>query len=287
MMRRTLLITGGQGMLATDIAAVGEEGGFAVHAFGHAELDVTNPRQVREAMDAVRPDVVVHTVGLLVDPCETDPAEAHRVHVWGTGLVARHCERVGATLVHFSTCGLFGDAVRYYAEDDPVHCKTEYARSKHRAEAEAERWCRRTFTIRPGWLYGGHVTHKKNFVASRYQEAKREAVLKSAIDKHGCPTWTRDLARGTFALAETGEYGCYHLTNQGGGTRYEYVRRIVTAFGLATPVEPVDSSAFPRTAPVPACELLANRHCGYLGLPPLPPWQDALERYVRQIRAAL
>ena len=59
------------------------------------------------------------------------------------------------------------------------------------------------------------------------------------------------------------------------------------AFGLTTVVEEVDSSHFPRRAPVPNCEMLTSFNLGYAGLPPLPPWQEALSCYVRGIRDQL
>lgn len=284
---RRVLITGGKGMFASDCARLMEQSAFAVVALSHQQLDVTNRQQVIAAMQEVKPAIVVHTVGLSVDDCELHPAEAHRVHVWGTGLIARHCERVGAVLVNISTCGLFGDEKKFYAEYDLPSLKTHYARSKYLAEREAVHHCSRTFTVRPGWLFGGALEHKKNFVYQRYLEARRKDVLHSANDKFGCPTWTEDLVRGIIEVIETEEYGLYHLTNADGGSRYDYVKAIVDAFGLSTVVEAVDSHAYPRPAPVPACELLANQRRSFLGLAPLPPWRDAVERYVVRLKGLI
>ena len=284
-MREKMLITGGRGMLATDLALLAMKRGYEVLAFGHSELDVTRPDQVQSVLESFKPNIVVHTVGLAVDPCESNPQEAHRVHVKGTGLIAHHCQQVMATLVNLSTCGLFGDEHRFYSESDAVILKTEYARSKHQAEQEAIRCCERTYNIRPGWLFGGTPQHKKNFVYQRYLEAKMKSVIQSAGDKFGCPTWTVDLSQGILDLVETQEYGLYHLTNEGGASRYDYVKTIVDYFSLSTTVESVDSTFYPRKASVPDSELLENLRVKHLGLKLLPPWQEAIQRYIFSLKS--
>ncbi|MFQ5801465.1 MAG: SDR family oxidoreductase [Candidatus Methylomirabilales bacterium] len=283
-MKRKVLITGGQGMLATDLARVAETRGFEVVSLSHGQFDVIQPSQVRGVLEGLKPDYVIHTVGLGVDFCETNPEEAYRVHAWATGCIARHCQRLGATLVHISTCGLFGDEVRFYSEYDPVTLKTKYAHAKFLAELAAAGHCERTYNVRPGWLFGGTPAHKKNFVCQRFEEARGQPVLKSAGDKFGSPTYTEDLTVKLLELLATEEYGLYHISNEGGGSRYEYVKCIVEAFGLPTSVEMVDSSFYPRPSPVPGSEMLENLKVKFLGLRPLEPWQDAIRRYVSKLK---
>jgi dTDP-4-dehydrorhamnose reductase len=198
--------------------------------------------------------------------------------------VARECERAGAAFVSVSSCGLFGDDVRFYDEYDTPILKTQYARSKHEGERAACGWCRRAYVVRPGWLFGGRPEHARNFVVRRWEEARRVPVVASAGDKFGSPTFTEDLAARILDLLGTDAYGVYHVTNTGGGSRYDYVRHIVDTFALPVRVEKVDSSHHPRSAPVPACEMLDNFNTKFLGLPPLPTWQEAIERYVRKLR---
>ncbi len=271
-------------MLATDLAGVAGDRGYEVIGLSHAELDVTQPGQVRQALEQVRPAIVVNTPGIGVDTCEVEPEKGYRLHTWATGAVARHCQRIGATFVCISTCGLFGDETKFYSEYDPVQLKTLYARSKYLGEVAASQACDRTFVIRPGWLFGGAPEHRRNFVYQRFLEARREPVLRSANDKFGCPTSTEELAGKILEIVETKEYGLYHVTNQGSASRYDYVKCIVEAFGLGTPVEPIDSSSFPRPAPVPDCEMLENLNMKFLGLEPLVPWQEAIRRYVHTLK---
>ena len=286
-MSKKVLITGRQGMLATDLARVWAASGWEVIGLSHEQLDVTRHQQVREALEQARPDIVINTPGIGVDTCEVEPEKGYLLHSWAVERVARHCDRIGAAFVSISTCGLFGDEVKFYSEYDPVCLKTQYARSKFEGEQRAFQACSRSFIIRPGWLFGGTPSHQRNFVYQRFLEAKNSPVVRSADDKFGSPTFTGDVASKLLEIVETGEYGLYHLSNSGRTSRYDYVKCIVDAFGLSTEVEPVDSSLFPRVAPIPDCELLANLNLEFLGLAPMAPWQEALGRYVATLRKAL
>ena len=272
-------------MLATDLAAyLSGQGRYEVFPLSHREMDVTDSSRVFEAIEGIRPHLVIHTAALHVDPCEEDACEALRVNAWATRTLARACRRSDATLVYISTCGLFGDRLKAYTEYDPVVLKTVYAQSKHAGEEFVRQFCERHFIVRPGWLFGGSVHHAKNFVVKRYEEARENPVVRSVFDKHGSPTCTSDLAGGMAALMETGEYGTYHMANRGGCSRAAYVRRIIEGFGLPTRVEEVDSSHYPRRADVPDCEILDGLNVRLLRLTALPPWEEAVDRYVRTIK---
>lgn len=287
MSKKRVLITGGAGMLATDLSRAFNDCGYEVSAPSHAELDVVDGAAVDVALSTIKPSVTIHTAAMHVDPCEADPGAAQRVNAEGSRHVAESCDRHGSELVYISTCGLFGDKIRAYTETDEVVLKTEYAKSKYRGEELVRQVCERAFVVRPGWLFGGETGHQKNFVVQRFEEARQKEVVQSAGDKHGCPTYTGDLAASIIALLESGRYDTYHLVNAGQCTRAGYVQGIVDAFGLDTPVEDVDSSHFPRPADVPDCEILESEVLVQAGVDPMPHWTDAMNRYVRSIRGTL
>ena len=62
-MAKSLLITGSHGMLAFDLAWVWSKAGYKVTGLPHAQLDITQPDQVRQALEQHRSDVVVNTPG--------------------------------------------------------------------------------------------------------------------------------------------------------------------------------------------------------------------------------
>lgn len=267
-------------MLATDISKTWREAGYSVTGLSHEQLDITDSEAVRTTMDQIKPDIVINTPGISVDACETEPEIGYKIHTWAAQNIAIHCERVGSECVYISTCGLFGDDTKFYSEYDPVELKTQYARSKYLGEQTSGLKCQKLFIVRPGWLYGGEIGHSRNFVHQRYLEARNSPRIVSATDKFGCPTYTLDLSEKLLEIVESRQYGLYHVTNAGEASRYQYVKFIIDCFGMNTEVEPVDSSSFQRTAPVPDCELLENLNIKFLGLNAMPDWQDAIERYV-------
>ena len=274
-------------MLATDMAEVWTSANYEVVGLSHAEFDVTHPGQVRTVLEQTRPDVAIYTPGLGVDICETEPEKGYQLHTWAATMIGQQCQRLGAAFVYISTCGLFGDEVKFYSEYDSVQLKTHYARSKFLGEQAAVQACEQCFLIRPGWLFGGSPSHLRNFVFQRFLEAKQSPVIRGANDKFGCPTFTGDLALKILEVVESEQYGLYHLTNSGSTSRYEYVKFIVEAFGLTTTVQPVDSASFPRAAPVPDCEMLENLNLKFLGIQTLGPWQESVNRYVATLEKSI
>jgi len=281
---KKIFITGGGGMLASNIETFYARGGDKTLAPSHAVLDVLDYNVLRDAIVSFKPDYVFHTAALHVDASEENPELAFKLNAWASQNLARLCSEFNIGFVYISSCGFFGDDIKYYSEYDPVVLKTVYARSKYQGESLAIMECKDTFAIRPGWLFGGSIHHKKNFVYQRYLEAQKSSVINSAGDKYGCPTYVEDLVVKIDEIIEAGRGGIYHLTNSGGCSRFEYVKKIVEACGLKREIMSVDSSDFPRKANTPDCELLYNWNLGYLGLSSMPSWEDAIERYVRIMR---
>ncbi len=272
-------------MLASQIEAFYLKKGCGICAPTHKELDVLNYQALKDAITAFKPDIVFHTAALHVDACEEDPELAFKLNSWAPGNLARICEKNNATLTYISSCGYFGDEIKYHSEYDPVALKTVYARSKYHGEVLSLKECIKTFAIRPGWLFGGSIEHKKNFVYQRYLDVQKNPVIKSAQDKYGCPTFVNDLVEKIDEIVKTGQYGLYHVTNGGGTNRFEYVKKIMGCFEAKAEVVPVSSDSFPRKANVPDSELLYNWNLKFLGIAPLPPWEDAIERYVKSIKS--
>lgn len=278
---KTILITGGEGMFASDFKTEALGTAYNVVSYGRSQMDIRNAAQVDRVFQQVKPDIVVHTAAITnVDYCEDHEDDAYAVNAHGTQNVAKASESIEAKLVYISTCGLFGDDLKAYSEDDPVQLKTKYAKTKYEGERFAGDYCTRSFIVRPGWLFGGAKGHSKNFVYKRYLEALQNETLYSANDKFGCPTYTKHLTSKILELIATERYGTYHITNSGSASRYEYVREIIKTFGLTTEVQEVDSGSFVRKAPVPDCEILKNNNLILNGFELLPDWKSSISEYV-------
>jgi len=146
-----VLVTGAGGQLGSDLVAAlsgrvptgglahdpatGRLGGRTpcdVVGADRARLDVTDRGSVLAAVDAVRPDVVVHAgAWTAVDACESDPDRAFAVNALGTRHVAEAARRTGAHVVYVSTDYVFdGTSPRPYREWDTPNPLSVYGQSK-------------------------------------------------------------------------------------------------------------------------------------------------------------
>lgn len=272
-------------MLASEIESFHLKKGHKVLAPTHRRLDVTDIVSLEKIISSFKPHYIYHTAAVFPDFCEDNIEMAFKVNTWATQNLARISQKNSSVLINISTCGLFGDEIKYYSEYDPVVLKTVYARSKYLGENVAAGECEKTYNIRTGWLFGGNKDHKRNFVYQRYLEALNSPKgMKTAGDKYGSPTYSGDLINKIQEVLEAKLPGIYHITNNGGASRAEYVKKIIGSFGLKTKIKIVDSSYFPRRADVPGCEMLSNMNIKFIGLALLPPWQEAVEKFVDTLR---
>ena len=115
----------------------------------------------------------------------------------------------------------------------------------------------------------------------------------------GTPTYTLDLARLLVDMIETEKYGYYHATNEGETpeTAYiswydftkeifrqavelghtEYAEDKVTVLPVTTAEYGVSKAARPFNSRLDKKKLVEN------GFTPLPTWQNALARYLKEI----
>jgi dTDP-4-dehydrorhamnose reductase len=276
-----ILITGGRGMLASDLVRELEPA-HEVTAPGHRELDVTDARACAALIDAVRPDVVINAAALTnVDACETAETEAFAVNGHGAGNLAAACGPRGVALVHYSTDYVFDGTKRApYVEEDPPNPRGVYARSKLLGEQLVQERAPEHLVLRISWVFGARG---RNFIKTIVGAARAQPRLRVVDDQHGSPSYTRDLAAHTRVLVESGRRGIYHLTNQGSCSWYELAARAVEWARLSgVEVVPVTTSEFPRPAPRPANSVLANARLAREGFPLLRPWWEAAREYVER-----
>ena len=274
-----VLLTGGDGMLATDVRRE-----FAPHhevvAFPRAELDVTDREACRARIADVRPDVVINAAGMTnVDACESSREEAFRVNGEGPGNVAAAAAEAGALVAHYSTDYVFdGGKSGPYVEEDPPNPQGVYARSKLLGEVRVRESACEHLILRISWVFG---SNGRNFIRSILNAAREQPVLRVVDDQRGSPSYTVDLAAATRRLVEAGCRGTYHVTNSGSCTWYELAARAVEWARLAgVRVVALSTREFPRPAPRPANSVLDNARLRREGFPLLRPWQEAAREYV-------
>jgi dTDP-4-dehydrorhamnose reductase len=119
--------------------------------------------------------------------------------------------------------------------------------------------------------------------------AEGSGALRFVDDQHGSPTFTADLAGALVVLGTERLPGVFHVTNSGATTWFDFARAVLEAAGHdPARVAPIATAELdpPRPAPRPVNSVLDNAAWRGLGLPPMPPWRDGLERLVAALDGA-
>jgi dTDP-4-dehydrorhamnose reductase len=287
---RRWLITGAGGMLGRDLAGLlaGEVAGEQVTGLARADLDLTDPAAVRDAVARHRPDVVVNCAAwTAVDDAEAHEDAALDINGRAVAHLARACAGHGAVLVQISTDYVFdGTAEKPYSEDHETAPRSAYGRTKLAGEEAARAALPDgAYVVRTAWLYGAHG---KSFYRTMLSRATAGAPVSVVDDQRGQPTWTADVARQVYALIAAGApAGTYHATSSGEVTWFGFAREIYARAG-ADPalVSPTTTAEFPRPAPRPAYSVLGHDAWEEAGVPPVGDWRDALDRAFPAMLAA-
>ena len=290
----TILVTGGNGQLGTELGFVLSAAGDDAMIASSAELDVTDRDLVHQVLGAVRPEVVIHGGAWTnVDGCELDPQRAFAVNALGSRHVAEASARIGAHVIYLSTDYVFdgrgtgpqgGGAYNEWDQPNPV---SHYGRSKLGGELEMQRVLGVDATIvRASWVVGRFGS---NFVKTMLRLAANPANERVTVvdDQRGCPTFTADLAPMLRRLAVGRFPGTFHVSNAGPVSWFEFAQAIFSAAGHDSGrVVPIGSAELlpARPAPRPAVSVLENAALRGYGLGEMPAWQSALRDTVDALR---
>jgi len=284
-----VLITGGGGQLASDLAALLAER-CELTAPSRAELDISDEREMAMAFEAVRPTVVFNCAAFHnVEVCEREVDRSFEVNARAVKCLAESCNDTGAQLVHLSTNYVFpGDREEPYSEADVPGPRSIYAISKLAGEHAALAYCEDALVVRSSGLYGQHGSESKggNFVQRMIVRAGEQGALRMVADQRLTPTYTVDLAEWLIAAVEDGGRGLFHTTNSGSCSWHEFTLAIMEIGAIEVPVEPVQTVRPPGGADRPLNGVLTSARAESEGLPTLRPWRAALESYIAQMVTA-
>ncbi len=278
----TTVLIGANGQLGSELRQAFKEHDLVPLA--HADLELTDRAQVQEALHKYRPGLIFNTAAYhRVDECEDEPERAFTVNALAVRDLAFSAREIGAVLVHFSTDYVFdGRQARPYREVDPPRPLSVYATSKLAGEYFVRAILDRYFLIRTCGLYGLAGSREKggNFVETMLRLAREGREIRVVGDQVLTPTSARELARKVRQLVETGQYGLYHITNDGECSWHQFAQGIFELAGLQPRLSETTSAAYGARANRPAYSVLDNAKLRSLGLDDLRDWRDALREYL-------
>lgn len=267
-----------------------------VESMPYVPMDITDQASVEKVLTEVKPDVVVHCAAwTAVDLAEDEDKKekVHAINVDGTKYIAQVCKKLDCKMIYLSTDYVFDGQGETPWDPDCKDYKplNVYGETKLAGELAVSETLEKYFIVRIAWVFG---KNGKNFIKTMLNVGKTHDTLTVVDDQIGTPTYTFDLARLLVDMLETDKYGYYHATNEGGYISwYDFTKEIfrqavemghteysedrLTVKPVTTAEYGVSKAARPFNSRLDKSKLAAN------GFTPLPTWQDALARYLKEI----
>ena len=284
--------------IGSDIAESynGIQDGTPVVSMPYVQMDITDKTSVEKVLTEVNADVVIHCAAwTAVDLAEDEDKKdkVHAVNAEGTKNIAEVCKKLDSKMVYTSTDYVFNGQGEEPWQPD---CKdyqplNVYGQSKLDGELAVSETLDKYFIVRIAWVFG---KNGNNFIKTMLKVGKNHDKLRVVNDQIGTPTYTFDLARLLVDMIETDKYGYYHATNEGGYISwYDFTKEIfrqaveqgyseygedrITVDPVTTAEYGVSKAARPFNSRLDKKKLVEN------GFTPLPTWQDALGRYLKEL----
>ena len=260
----------------------------AVTAMPYVPLDITDKEAVNKVITEIKPDVVVHCAAwTAVDMAEDDDKVAlvRKVNADGTQNIADACKKLSCKMMYISTDYVFnGQGTEPWQPDCKDYAPLNvYGQTKLEGELAVANTLDKYFIVRIAWVFG---LNGNNFIKTMLNVGKKFPELRVVNDQIGTPTYTLDLARLLVDMIETEKYGYYHATNEGGYISwYDFACEIFKQANYDVKVTPVTTAEYglskakrPFNSRLDKSKLVEN------GFKPLPAWQDAVKRYLQEIK---
>ena len=284
--------------IGSDIAESynGIQDGTPVVSMPYVQMDITDKASVEKVLTEVIADAVIHCAAwTAVDLAEDEDKKdkVHAVNAEGTKNIAEVCKTLDSKMVYTSTDYVFNGQGEEPWQPD---CKdyqplNVYGQSKLDGELAVSETLDKYFIVRIAWVFG---KNGNNFIKTMLKVGKNHDKLRVVNDQIGTPTYTFDLARLLVDMIETDKYGYYHATNEGGYVSwYDFTKEIfrqaveqghteygedrITVDPVTTAEYGVSKAARPFNSRLDKKKLVEN------GFTPLPTWQDALGRYLKEL----
>ena len=235
-----LLVLGATGMVGQAVVAAARERGLEVVGVARSGADIaadlTVDDELRDAVERVRPRVVINAAALVNHTvAEDDPALAYRLNARLVGVLAEAARSVGARLVHVSTDQFWtGDGDAKHPEDAPVRLLNEYARSKLAGETFALT-APDALVVRTNVTGLRHDQARPTFIEWVFAALHADDELTLFDDFYTSTMAAEHLAQALLDLADTSERGLLNVASSEVSSKATFIGAIADALGRALP----------------------------------------------------
>jgi len=277
-----ILITGAKGQLGTDFKKIFDSIGEPYIATDVEDLDITHKKDVEQFIAKNKVQLIINCAAYNnVDKAEIEQDLCYSLNCHAPHNMAMAAKSAGAVFVTYSTDFVFdGTKGQPYTEDDMPNPLSVYAKSKYEGEQLVLHAYDRVFVIRTSWLFG---KANKNFNTQVLDWSQKNTTLRIVDDQISVPTYSYDLARYSWMLILTQNFGLYHIVNAGQASKYDQAKYLLDRIGWNGTVVRAKSSEFNTPAQRPAYSKLDTSKFERVCNTTIPHWQDAIDRWLKEM----
>lgn len=256
------------------------------------DLDLENPDLLFEYVRNKNPSLVINAAGYTnVDKAEEEPEKAELLNVTVPWTLAKVCNEINASLVHYSTDYVFDGkkGVPYLESDDPSPINA-YGMSKFNGEQKIIAENPNCIIFRTSWVYS---VRRSNFLLTMCDLLDEYVPINVVYDQVGTPNSAEFIAKSTFEcikkdLMPKNGTSLVHLVCSGQASWYEFALAIRELIGNAQHNEIVRQTTEEYVKKVerkgarrPEFSVLDSTKAKDMGLT-VPTWEDDLKSYVEK-----
>lgn len=277
------MVTGATGLLGREAVRELRARGHECLGVSTADFDLTDAEAVHRAVAACQPQAIIHCAAwTAVDQAESEPEKCMAVNGLGTLHLVRAAQNAGAKLLYVSTDYVFdgsGDAP--HEADDRTAPLNVYGLSKLQGEEAVRGVMSRYFILRTSWVFGAGGPC---FVGTMLRLGRERQQVSVVRDQVGAPAYAPDLAALIADMIVTDRYGVYHASNGGSCSFAELAQTAMRADGSRCRVQPITTAEYGAAARRPLNGRLSMRSLDENGFRRLPTWENALHRYLNEMK---
>ncbi len=290
-----MLLLGSNGQvgreLTRSLAPLGD-----IVACDRAKVDFNNIEQLRNAVKASSPDIIVNAVAYTqVDMAEQEPKKAYKINVDAVAALAEEAKQLNACLIHYSTDYIFdGKKDQPYHEDDVPNPLSVYGITKLESEHVIRKSHCHHIIFRTSWVYS---EWGNNFLKKMMGLLQQGDPLEVVCDQVGVPTSARLIADVTVSVLKkvyrqaqlsVDHLGTYNLVALGDTSWHKFACFILErmkAKGVknlisAEQVMPTLTKDYKALAPRPKNSRLSTHKLEKSFNVSLPCWQEEAEKII-------
>jgi dTDP-4-dehydrorhamnose reductase len=242
-MKKTLLFTGGSGLMALSGAQALRNNFFVVlgthirhinnlSGVDSKFIDMDSVDKILRFLEEIESDVVIHTAGLTsIERCESEEKLAHHINVILSENIAKACKIIGVNFIHISTDHVFSGSESMAIEEDFTDPINVYGKTKVEAEIRVLESNPDTLVIRTNFFCWS-PSYRQSFSSFIIDSLRKNKRIFLFQDAFFTPILVEQVMHVIQDLINHKAFGIYHVVGDERLSKYDFGLKIAKEFSL-------------------------------------------------------